>query len=1116
MLLLPLSVWAQPPAVASYPFSGNANDVSGNNNHGILGGQTNNPVLTADRFGNPNSAYEFGGYNNKNWIRVPNNPSLHFNKRMSASIWFKQCSFAGMNGYGQYVPNGIHILFAKGGDGISVVPGIWATTYSDLNNQLHLGLSNKNTTGYNAVNFSEDTTMNCFDNCEWVHFVVVVDSNVIRFYFNGQLKKQKNILTADFSVANNQDLLFGRMWPGGMVWYPYNGIMDDINIYNVALTQADVNLLYGNYYDPLAGNNVISLDSLKITNPNCINPSGGIVSIFPNSNNAPYQFSINGGFSYQSSNIFANLSTGNYPVRIKTNCNVKDTIVHIGVPGIYLNHSIGICQGQNYLGHLNSGDYHDTLVAANGCDSIITTHLTVHPNPTVGISASANPICFGTLATLTATGATSFQWSGGLGNATTINVSPGSSTTYTAIGINGFCSDTASITLIVNSNPGVSISASANPICSSNSTTLTANGAASYQWDNGLGSSNSIIVSPTMTTLYTVSATTSGCTGTTSFTVTVNPTPNVTISASANPLCEGASTSLSANGANTYQWGNGLGTSNNLLVTPSATTTYTITGTSLGCTGTASVTINVNPIPAIVISASANPICEGTSTILTANGASSYSWSGGLGNSNPITVTPSATTTYTLNGSTAFCTGNATITITVNPMPAVSISASSNPICQGDTVTLTANGANSFLWDNGLGTSNSIMVSPATSTFYHLSGSSLGCSDTASLHLIVNPVPNVSISASANPICHGASTTLTANGAGSYLWSDGSTGTNLILNPATTTTISVSGTQNNCSDSTSIIVTVNPNPVVSIVPANPSICNGDTVLLTGNSNFSPTFFLWSAGSSNDSITISPGSTANYYLTGTYNQCTDSAFVTVLVKPNPVLTVSSDKNPICKGDNVLLTASTDLPGAQYLWSNNFTMASVGVNPLIQTYYSVTTTVDGCQSNAGITIYVDENETINLGQDAFICDGEQLKIDVNGSTGTVLWNDGSAAQTLTIFSPGIYWVEVINGGCIAYDTIEFKPCSELWTPNVFTPNGDGRNDFFYSSGKEIESLEMYIYNRWGEELVHIDGPDGKWDGTYKSEPAPTGTYFYLIKAIGKDHKKIGKHGNVTLIR
>ncbi len=148
--------------------------------------------------------------------------------------------------------------------------------------------------------------------------------------------------------------------------------------------------------------------------------------------------------------------------------------------------------------------------------------------------------------------------------------------------------------------------------------TLTAGGASTYSWSNSLGTGSSKTVSPTSTTTYTVTGTSAeGCTGTKSVTVTVNPTPTVTASASPSTICSGASSVLTAGGANTYNWSTGENT-DSITVTPTSTTTYTVTGTNAeGCYNTATVTITVNPSPStpIISQIYENPIILFSSSI---------------------------------------------------------------------------------------------------------------------------------------------------------------------------------------------------------------------------------------------------------------------------------------------------------------------------------------------------------------------------------------------------------------------------------------------------------------------------------------------------------------------
>ena len=387
LLMFTNILFSQTP-VASYPFNGNADDVSGNGNNGILTGTTSKPVLTADRFGNPNSAYEFGGYFNKNWIRIPNSSSLKLGNQLSISLWFNQCSFAGMDGWGQFVPNGFHILVSKAGDGISVNPGFDAGIYTDTNNLLTLTFRNTNGRGRIPPNFDAYCYINCFDTCEWIHFVVVADNDKLQMYFNGRKTLDQTITPADFTNANTQDLYIGSMDGGS--WYPFKGKIDDVNIYNVALTQEQVIKLTGTYRSPLAVNNTITLDSL-VTYMACGTSGKGAISIFPNIDNAPYQFSVDNGTTYQSTGIFTNLPVGDYKVRVKTKCNQKDTLITIGT-SYQITKTLTICQGKSFLGHTSSGTYVDKFITSKGCDSLITTILTVNPTPGANFEVSPEEV----------------------------------------------------------------------------------------------------------------------------------------------------------------------------------------------------------------------------------------------------------------------------------------------------------------------------------------------------------------------------------------------------------------------------------------------------------------------------------------------------------------------------------------------------------------------------------------------------------------------------------------------------------------------------------------------------------------------------------------------------
>lgn len=229
--------------------------------------------------------------------------------------------------------------------------------------------------------------------------------------------------------------------------------------------------------------------------------------------------------------------------------------------------------------------------------------------------------------------------------------------------------------------------------------------------------------------------------------ITVNTLPNVSVSATNLEICAGTSTQLSASGANSYTWDNGLGAGANKTVSPLTTTTYTVTGSNgLGCEVSESITIDVVANPTVTASANQTTICSGDVVELSAGGAISYTWNNGLGAGGNQTVSPTTTTIYTVTGTNGGnCSNTANVTITVNELPVVAINASTLTICEGTTVALAASGADTYTWTptTGLsaGTGAAINATPTTTTTYTVEGSNNCGVDTENVTIFVNPNP---------------------------------------------------------------------------------------------------------------------------------------------------------------------------------------------------------------------------------------------------------------------------------------------------------------------------------------------------------------------------------------
>lgn len=238
--------------VAYYPFNGSANDESGNGNHGILCGPKV-PQLTTDRFGNKNSAYEFGGYYNYNWIRVPNSKTLIFDKEFTISLWIQQTELAGMDGWGEYTTDSPGFTpISKAGDGNATYPGLYIMTGKGSNGQgLSVSTNNSNGNSHSQSNWNHNFGYSKSDYKlgDWLHIVLVVKNKDKILYLNGvEVARDALNRAADFTSMNSHDLYIGIMggttmslagWgalEGG--WYPFYGKIDDIRIYNCALEKS--------------------------------------------------------------------------------------------------------------------------------------------------------------------------------------------------------------------------------------------------------------------------------------------------------------------------------------------------------------------------------------------------------------------------------------------------------------------------------------------------------------------------------------------------------------------------------------------------------------------------------------------------------------------------------------------------------------------------------------------------------------------------------------------------------------------------------------------------------------------------------------------------------------
>lgn len=724
---------------------------------------------------------------------------------------------------------------------------------------------------------------------------------------------------------------------------------------------------------------------------------------------------------------------------------------------------------------------------ASGCTDTAQVTVTVNSLPAVNAGVDQS-ICIGSSAQLQATGATTYVWSPSTGlSCTTCSnpvANPVVTTTYTVTGTNGNgCVNASQVTITVKPQPTVGAGSNTS-VCVGKSTQLQATGASTYVWSPAISLSCSTCANPTATpaaaTTYSVMGTgANGCTDTAQVTVTVDPLP--TVSAGPNQsICIGSSTQLQATGAITYVWSPATGlsctTCANPVASPATTTIYTVTGTNAnGCTNTATVTVTVNAIPVVAASAASKTICAGTSTPLQASGASSYSWTPAAGLSctncpNPV-ATPTTTTTYIVTGVVNGCQDTAHVTINILQKPNVNAGNNADA-CVGNSVTLHASGAQTYVWSPATGlsctTCTDPVANPSATTTYTVTGTDAnGCSNSATVTVAIHQVPNINAGED-KTVCSGASVKLIATGGVNYTWSPAQTldCTNCsspIAKPVATSTYKVIGVDAfGCSDSDEVNVIVTEKQPVGVGP-DASICEGGSVQLSATGGTSYQWFP-SYGLSTDkqaTTTATPTTTTTYHVVIKQGDCfADTAEVMVEVHGLPTVDAGPDQNAVAGNPVQLDAVGTDI--ASYSWTpadklNCVDCKNPVTNALRTTTYKVAVKNQwGCEANDEVTVNV-------------TCDATQL-----------------------------------------------------FVPNTFTPNGDGINDKFFPHGKGLTSIKRFrVFNRWGEMMfeannIPLNDENFGWDGSRNLTPLKPDVFVYIINATCESGEPIEIKGDVSLVR
>jgi gliding motility-associated-like protein len=849
--------------------------------------------------------------------------------------------------------------------------------------------------------------------------------------------------------------------------------------------------------------------SITDSNPSCYKPKGSL-TVFPVGGTKPYTYSWTNGETTQ-----------------------HDTGL---IPGIY----------------------NCTVTDSNGCRYTTSTTLVAPTPPYVSIFPPVDSVCNGASVTFTASGANTYTWSPGTALSctacpTTV-ATPTTNTWYYVTGIDTLgCPGKDSAEVVFSPPPTVTISVIPDGCFG---TFLEGFGASSYVWKPATGLSGTTgfftIATDTVAITYTLVGYAHGCSDSATVTVPATSIPTVTLTANKDTICSGDSVKLTAvgHGITGYNWFPSTGLScSTCAVTyahPTGTTFYEVFGfDSAGCSAFAAITITVGGI-----SVTSFPGFCGGPTFLEASGGDTtgYIWKPSTGlsctNCQFPSATPTVTTTYTVYGksATAACPSADSAVVVVAPSipPTVSITASKTTICAGDSVSLSGSGKGTLTYEwipfinlTCFVCQNTIATPSVTTTYVLYGFDSIGCTATDTVTIIVNPKVRVRDSVD---VCAGKSY-LIASGSTSYTWSPTtglscSTCAVTIATPTVPTTYTVTGAGTPCpgGDTASVSVPVLPPlATVSIKAASDTVCAGDSTLLSTTStggvvtwSWFPFGGLYCDACANTMVQVN-GNISYTVTVTTSGGCKAKDSITLYAATT---STTVKQHYICPGSNVTLTASG---GTSYLWSTGALTSSINVAPLATTSYTVLIKQKGgCADTVIHVVNVNPVPVPVVCCGATITAGQSVNLSASGGA-SYIWSPVAGLSCVSCANPvatpsvtTTYYVLLSSdSGCHSVDSlvifVKEKCDSAFNVPNVFTPNGDNKDDFFVIDASNMATYSIEIYDRWGKQVFTSSNAGSPWNGKLNnSGPEESdGVYYYIIKATCGSHN-FDTHGFVQLIR
>ncbi|MBN2682972.1 MAG: gliding motility-associated C-terminal domain-containing protein [Bacteroidales bacterium] len=474
--------------------------------------------------------------------------------------------------------------------------------------------------------------------------------------------------------------------------------------------------------------------------------------------------------------------------------------------------------------------------------------------------------------------------------------------------------------------------------------------------------------------------------------------------------------------------------------------------------------------------------------------------------------------------------------------------------CDGDngTATVTPTGGTpgyTYLWSNGV--TDAANTALAYGSYGLTVTDANSCVATTTAEVISEGGGTAAMSITNPVLCNGGnsgSVMVTITGGTApyhYEWSNGvitnSSSNTDEINALTAGSYSVSiNDANNCPAVATINIT-QPNALYDTLAINHVACYGNnsgSIVITVSGGTPQYYYSWSNGQTNNSaINLGAG---GYSVTITdSNGCSIVHNNISITQPSEALglTIATTQPISCYGETGTLSAvvSGGSPMYSYVWDANTgtQTTSTAINLSSGSYYVTVYDANGCSVIANSPLYqpnaimlvIDSVNNVSCTDNN---DGE-IQISSFDGTGTHVysWSNGETTEDIENLTAGEYILTLTDeNDCVVTDTFTILNseigCYDLEIPSAFTPNADGINDTWAIKDVEsVENIEIEIFNRWGQLMFSFSGTgseyaslENQWDGTYNGNPAPLGSYVYIVK-LGETEEET-HNGTITIIR